>query len=430
MGYLTTMALLQMTLRGVWGRCDAEGCSASSNMSTERSTLLQVIARQNGSQESPPSLGNCPQQSAMTDMIWQADPNTHDSCIGKHTGDTVARHCVNAEGQVDRTSLFVSLANLDDTQGCFAWQVGKCQFKVEDISIITFVIDWHSCAHVWAAPIWMSPRPWCGPYGDCKQGHSGEIDMVEMCNGKNPQTSYGCYNAYPWANCQNGAWERWNSAADGPQGGPKRFAVHFDHSTRKSFSEVCEPLGSPDGSNCIRLASYDNYLGLTHGGKYKEPYHFISDVWNSRRVNGCLATGESYKDTHSKCTYAVTDIQIWKTDGEPYFSDSSCAPLNANCASYMNETGCGWTSDWNCPGQSAGSQGESGDPSSTGHMCCCTMGLWQKAACASYMNTTGCGWTSEWNCPAQPAGSQGHASLGSMGYMCCCTEGLWQQVGS
>lgn len=209
--------------------------------------------------------------------------------------------------------------------------------------------------------------------------------------------------------------------------------MHFDHLTGKSFSKVCEPHGSPNGSQCIQVGSYDDYLGLTNGAKYKEPYRFISDIWNARRVNGCPATSSSYRDPDSKCTYAVTDIQIWKKDGEPYFSDSdsTCAPLNAKCESYMNKTGCGWTSEWNCPGQSAGSQGASGDLSSTGHMCCCTLGLWQKAACTSYMNSTGCGWTSEYNCPAQPAGSRGPAGdVGSMGYMCCCTQGLWQQLGS
>merc|ERR1712032_875487 len=53
----------------------------------------------------------------------------------------------------------------------------------------------------------------------------------------------------------------------------------------------------------------------------------------------------------------------------------------------------------------------------------------EPATCTDYMSSTGCGWTSDWNCPGQPDGKQGPAGDdGSIGYECCCNNGLWQGV--
>merc|ERR1719230_566209 len=52
-----------------------------------------------------------------------------------------------------------------------------------------------------------------------------------------------------------------------------------------------------------------------------------------------------------------------------------------------------------------------------------------KVLCVEYMQNTGCGWTKEYNCPGQPAGSKDAAGDdGSDGYKCCCLQGLWQTV--
>jgi len=44
-----------------------------------------------------------------------------------------------------------------------------------------------------------------------------------------------------------------------------------------------------------------------------------------------------------------------------------------------------------------------------------------------YMATTGCGWTAEWNCPTQPAGSKSSAKdKTTLGYELCCTRDGWK----
>eukprot|EP00930_Biecheleria_cincta_P095172 TRINITY_DN87182_c0_g1_i1.p1 TRINITY_DN87182_c0_g1~~TRINITY_DN87182_c0_g1_i1.p1 ORF type:complete len:596 (-),score=102.24 TRINITY_DN87182_c0_g1_i1:190-1977(-) len=48
--------------------------------------------------------------------------------------------------------------------------------------------------------------------------------------------------------------------------------------------------------------------------------------------------------------------------------------------------------------------------------------------CKVFMQTSGCGWTKQYNCPGQPAGTDGVASgVGTDGYECCCTLGLWKE---
>jgi hypothetical protein len=47
--------------------------------------------------------------------------------------------------------------------------------------------------------------------------------------------------------------------------------------------------------------------------------------------------------------------------------------------------------------------------------------------CAEYTSTVGCGWTLDWNCPGQRGGIGAASHDGSLGYACCCTRGLWQQ---
>jgi len=51
----------------------------------------------------------------------------------------------------------------------------------------------------------------------------------------------------------------------------------------------------------------------------------------------------------------------------------------------------------------------------------------QEDECDNYMATTGCGWTEQFSCPDEPAGSEGKSSDdGTIGYRCCCMRGLWK----
>jgi hypothetical protein len=50
-----------------------------------------------------------------------------------------------------------------------------------------------------------------------------------------------------------------------------------------------------------------------------------------------------------------------------------------------------------------------------------------KEKCNLYMLETGCGWTKELSCPGQsPGGTKGVANQETPGYECCCENGLWK----
>jgi len=48
------------------------------------------------------------------------------------------------------------------------------------------------------------------------------------------------------------------------------------------------------------------------------------------------------------------------------------------CTDYMSVTTCGWTQQWNCPGQKPGSEGRTDNDGSLGYTCCCVYGFWNK----------------------------------------------------
>eukprot|EP00927_Polykrikos_kofoidii_P071883 TRINITY_DN68084_c0_g1_i1.p1 TRINITY_DN68084_c0_g1~~TRINITY_DN68084_c0_g1_i1.p1 ORF type:complete len:619 (+),score=66.26 TRINITY_DN68084_c0_g1_i1:102-1859(+) len=48
--------------------------------------------------------------------------------------------------------------------------------------------------------------------------------------------------------------------------------------------------------------------------------------------------------------------------------------------------------------------------------------------CSNYAAYSGCGWTSEYNCPGQTGGPHQAGDDGSIGYRCCCEEGGWRTV--
>jgi hypothetical protein len=49
-------------------------------------------------------------------------------------------------------------------------------------------------------------------------------------------------------------------------------------------------------------------------------------------------------------------------------------------------------------------------------------------ACQQYAVTTGCDWTQQFNCPGQTGGSGKAKVDGSHGYFCCCTKGFWKHA--
>jgi len=113
------------------------------------------------------------------------------------------------------------------------------------------------------------------------------------------------------------------------------------------------------------------------------------------------------------------------------------------CTEYLSETGCSWTSTWNCPGQSGGVANATND-GTVGYKCCCKHGYWHDHSalvepthtslqadtrCSEYVNSAGCGWTSSWNCPGQHGGAGVASHDGTLGYECCCEHGWWRRAG-
>merc|ERR1712242_585594 len=99
----------------------------------------------------------------------------------------------------------------------------------------------------------------------------------------------------------------------------------------------------------------------------------------------------------------------------------------SECDAYRRDTGCAWTFEKNCPGQSQGID-RAARITDPGYDCCCTQGGWKQHMCTTYMKTHGCAWTSEWSCPGQSRGSKGKAREdGSQSYECCCNMDLWKR---
>merc|ERR1711870_84044 len=132
--------------------------------------------------------------------------------------------------------------------------------------------------------------------------------------------------------------------------------------------------------------------------------------------------------------FGYSSSRFWRSKylGLPSCADTLTWGVIApdSCTAYIENTGCGWTGQYNCPGQSPGTNGAATDDGSTGYACCCNEQMWKPRGppiCQPYMATQGCAWTKEWNCPGENAGSKGAAtSDGSLGYDCCCVEGLWK----
>ena len=91
-------------------------------------------------------------------------------------------------------------------------------------------------------------------------------------------------------------------------------------------------------------------------------------------------------------------------------------PAGTACIDGCVDSSGSWGSDYCWTEPSGASSRQWGAPCAS-----CT-----QASCNAYMDTIGCAWSLSFNCPGQSAGSQGPASVdGSQGYDCCCSQGLW-----
>jgi len=143
------------------------------------------------------------------------------------------------------------------------------------------------------------------------------------------------------------------------------------------------------------------------------------------------------------CLLSRRTVAHLKSDGalaveQAVRSDRGTAS-NVACQSYMQTEGCAWTVEWNCPDQGAGSRGPASPDLTIGYDCCCAQELWRQASpsdseeeedqCQDYIDSTGCDWTLDWNCPGQSGGLGTASADASLGYSCCCTQELWETVG-
>lgn len=86
----------------------------------------------------------------------------------------------------------------------------------------------------------------------------------------------------------------------------------------------------------------------------------------------------------SVVAYGIPLVTAQITINNPTVAPLAPAPAPVapavDCVDYMSSTGCAWTRQWSCPGQTQGSSGEAGSSESTGYKCCCEQGLWQSLA--------------------------------------------------
>eukprot|EP00439_Symbiodinium_sp_Y106_P018875 s6699_g2.t1 len=224
--------------------------------------------------------------------------------------------CVDAAGKADPTSLFVSLPSTPDRtlthsscggavfgqllaffltalnmenvfcvrSGCFAWTAEACSVDFRRVQRIEFDFDVASCGSVWAAPLWISPRPWDGPAPT-----SGEVDFVEACPVGDLRTNFA-----------TGGTESW--------------------------TKICD-LGP---TNCRDSAFYPDYMSTvisTRGQGHSFPYIFLSDIWNGFGGDSGWTGCKAGNNPNSACQYAVRNIRVYTDDGSPMFS-GKCAALN------------------------------------------------------------------------------------------------------
>lgn len=228
--------------------------------------------------------------------------------------------CIDPEGRVDQTSIFVNMRSTIAKTGCFAWTISECNFDLRRVSKVEFDIDLANCGDVWMAPLWLSPNPWIGP-----GGLSGEIDLVEGCSVGQVRTNFaGCAGA-SGAQCHQDAW---GSAAG--LGGPKHVIMTLSAGLGDLLITVC----NWDYSYCFPSSSFSNFYNTVHstaGRGASFPYTIISDVWNGYSGDGGWYGCNARNNPNTQCEYAIRNIQFTSHDGAPIFG-GKCGALNKRSA--------------------------------------------------------------------------------------------------
>jgi len=289
-------------------------------------TGLSVSTAQNLSATGTPfaTLGCATSRPGDASWIWQAGSGTWQSCQMPVRGD-IGGMCLDASGKVDPTSIYVNLAGAADRSGCFAWSANSCSVDFRRTQRIEFDFDVASCGSVWAAPLWIAPRPWESPAST-----SGEVDFVEACPVGDLRTNFA-----------TGGSEESIGNPDN-LGGPKHLIMTLDNSAQVAAAgtlrtQICD-LGPV---NCRESAFYPDFLSTvepTRGKGQSSPYFFISDIWNGYGGDAGWTGCKARNNPNSLCQYAVRNIRVYTNDGGPMFS-GRCAVLNGNAEAETQQPG-------------------------------------------------------------------------------------------
>jgi hypothetical protein len=176
---------------------------------------------------------------------------------------------------------------------------------------------------------------------------------------------------------------------------------------------ICRGGGTANKACQITAAYIAAYPPMTRSNMVC--YHACSTLgW-------CGVTSAHYNGGVDCCACAPTGTDFAAYSSR-YRGTNACSPTPAptsDCSGYMVGTGCGWTSSYNCPGQTSGSQGAAGDDGSLGYDCCCRQGLWQATT-----NPTSLPTSSPTSAPTKPpTHANENGTVGSKA-LCKCSNPL------
>jgi hypothetical protein len=183
---------------------------------------------------------------------------------------------------------------------------------------------------------------------------------------------------------------------------------------KSNSTEACHSICQGGVSQCRVGNDYvAAYPSMT--SSYKVCYHACS------KYGWCGVTSAHYNGGVDCCACAPTGTDFAAYSSR-YRGTNACSPTPAptsDCSGYMVGTGCGWTSSYNCPGQTSGSQGAAGDDGSLGYDCCCRQGLWQATT-----NPTSLPTSSPTSAPTKPpTHANENGTVGSKA-LCKCSNPL------
>jgi len=195
----------------------------------------------------------------------------------------------------------------------------------DDIKEVQFVASSSGCFnpegdHVWACPIWMTPKHWIAP-----QSGSGEMDFIERCgsgDGNGMATNFG------W-----GAGEGQSSLPiPGDITEPSVFYYKFNSPSHGAGDSV-ESWKCPASANPIAEGTAGCVLYGTNYGYYARTHHderaanifeMVTDMWNTptSQAGSCSPTWRSYKNR--SCRYRVNDVKTTFYKPPSWDSNSPC----------------------------------------------------------------------------------------------------------